>query len=91
MTRSTRSSRSQRNRDDDSKGCLWVLGFDDHARDRYNDPPSPLSRAYLADSAAERDSEQLDRSIGGGFAIVAILILALPLGLSLCAVCASSI
>ncbi len=35
---------------------LWVLGFDDRAVDRYNDPPSPLSRAFLAACAAERDS-----------------------------------
>ena len=32
---------------------LWVLGFDDHARDRYRDPPSPLSRALLAAYAAK--------------------------------------
>ena len=36
---------------------LWVLGFDDRAVDRYHDPPSPLTRAFLSASAATRASD----------------------------------
>jgi len=45
---------------------LWVLVFDDHAKDRYADPPSPLSRAFLAAYGAKRDSDPPSGSRGLG-------------------------
>jgi hypothetical protein len=79
MARSPRRSRSQKDRHDEPVDCLWVLGFDDHARDRYRDPPSPLSRAYLAGRPVGRDTARLHRSIGRGFVIATvILVLAVP-------------
>lgn len=65
MTRSAGIRRDPKERERGSvEWLLWVLGFDDHAADRYRDPPSPLSRAFLAACEAERDRDLPGESSG---------------------------